>query len=187
MFKKMSFFTSLFFILFVLYLNVDAAIISFDPLEDPIIVAPNESFQIDIYAQEDASLGDLTSYGFYVDTLGSPSLVVFDGYTISNPDYDDFGAGNFVDGFKNSLDPNAGDNILMATLFFTAGEVPGMDTIMVEGLVEDLNGLAYEFGDSDISASISTIVVPIPSAVLLLSSGIFGVTVLRKKFHYFFG
>jgi hypothetical protein len=182
MVKKMSFLASLFFIVFAFYLNANAAVVSFDPPEDSFIVTQYESFQIDIYAQEDAILGDLTSYGFYVDPLNSLSLVTFDGYTISNPDYDDLGAGNFVDGFKNSLDPNAGNNILIATLYFTADEVQGMDTIELEGLSADSNGLAYQFGDSDLSASINVNVVPIPSAVLLLSSGIFGLVGLRKKF-----
>jgi len=169
------------FVFFSGHSAIDAAVISFDP-SGPVAVGPNQAFQIDVFAQEDETKGDLTSFGFYVDPLSSLTAVSFDGYLI-NPDYDYLGLDNFIDGFKNSLDPNAGETILLATLFFTSGNLAGTDTLYLEGLVSDFNGLFYELSGADINAAIDITVtpVPVPGSIWLIGSGLLLMARYRRK------
>lgn len=181
MFKKTSYCVIITIFLLISTVHANAALVSFNSFETSINISPNESFSIDVYAQEDDSLGDLVSYGFYVDPDASLSLVTFNGYAISNSDYEDYGSGNYIDGFKDNIDSNAGDNILLATLFFTAGNATGTEILQIEGFISEFNGLFYEFNESDINASIDINVVPIPGSIWLMGFAIAGLFGFNKK------
>lgn len=169
------------FILIIYAVHANAALVSFNTSETSIEINPNESFAIDVFVQEDDSLGDLVSYGFYVDPDASLSLISFNGYTISNPDYDDLGSENYIDGFKNNIETNAGENVLLATLFFISGNSVGTDVLYIQGLISEFDGLFYDFSESDIAASIDINVVPITGSIWLISFGLLGLVGINKK------
>ncbi|HHP7233111.1 MAG TPA: VPLPA-CTERM sorting domain-containing protein [Desulfobacterales bacterium] len=161
---------------------VQAATVSFEFLDDRIL--PNESFQIEVFAQADASFGDLTAFGFNVDPDNLLEPITFDGYLIG-PDYDDEGGIFPVDVAGSKIDPftsNAGDNVLLATLEFTAGAMPGIYPLEIEGLFDSLAGSGgfYENFDADLVGTTDVNVVPIPAAAWLLVSGLLGIIGVRR-------
>jgi hypothetical protein len=155
------------------------AVVSFNILDNAIMV--NESFDVEVFVMEDADAGDLTIFGFDVDPSRELSLMTFDGYMVG-PDFEDEGSGSFVAG-SNWFNPNAGSNILLATLSFTAGLLAGTDTLNIEGLFDGFDhGLYYEESNKNITGSVDIQIIPLPGAAWLLAFGLLGLLGLRKKF-----
>jgi hypothetical protein len=101
-----------------------ALLVTLDVLDDYIMVG--EDFNVDVSVYDDGTLGDLTSFGFDVDPWASLSLFSYDGYTVASDfedlgyNYDDTLPDNYVGGWYTGLG-NAGQNVLLANLSFTAG------------------------------------------------------------------
>jgi hypothetical protein len=159
-------------------------IASFDIL-DPLIEV-GDNFDVEVSVFDEGALGDLTGFGFDVDPFGELSLISFDSYTIG-PDYFDLGSG-----FGNPIEGayigsgNAGTDLLLATLSFTALSI-GTDTLNVEELFDGLfSGLFYEaLAPSDgesILGSTNISVVPEPATLLLLGFGLLGLAAVKRKF-----
>jgi hypothetical protein len=162
--------------------SAQAVAISFNILDPDIEIG--ESFDVEVSVFDDSmALGDLTGFGFNVDPLGSLTLFSFNPPPGIGPDYADVSSGgNNVSGVY--IGPgNANMDVLLATLSFTAGLVPGTDTLEIEGIFDGLFfGLFYEFGDESIVASTPiTINVPEPTTVLLFGAALIGLAGLRRK------
>jgi len=173
----------------VVYLGIMPAqatkIADFNVLDSYITVG--ESFDVEVSVYDDGALGDLTGFGFDVDPAFSLTLFSFDSYAVG-PDFTDQGMGSYVAGL-NWLNFNAGQDVLLATLSFTAGALPGTDTLEIEGIFDGWDhGLYYVFGDEGISGAIDIDInrtgqaVPEPATMFLLGSGLFGLAGFRKKF-----
>jgi hypothetical protein len=157
---------------------------TFNPPDDPIIVNVGDSFGVEVFAQGSFDWGDLTGFGFDVDPFGQLSNISFNSYTIG-PGFDDWGSGSFVSGVFDpfSFPPNAGQNVLLATLSFTALSI-GTDTLQIEGIfsIPSNSGLFYENRNESIEGHTNISVVPAPATILLLSSGLLGLAGIKRKF-----
>ncbi|MCK5232981.1 MAG: hypothetical protein KAR13_22100, partial [Desulfobulbaceae bacterium] len=149
---------------------------SFNVLDSYIEIG--ESFDVEVSVYDDGTLGDLTGFGFDVDPFATLSLFSYD-YATLDLNFDDGGtSGSYVGGLYNGTG-NAGTDVMLATLSFTAGFTVGTDTLSIKGLYDGWDhGLYYEFDDplvgQDILGSINIDVnplgapVPEPATMLLL-------------------
>ena len=178
---------------FVSAAHTSAAVISFNILDT--YIETGENFDVEVYVQEDSGVGDLTAFGFDVDPFNSLSLFSYNGYSVG-PDFEDNGYNsnpiflpvNYVAGL-NWFNPNAGVNVLVATLSFTAGTAAGTDNLSILGLYDGFDhGLYYEdfFYEASIDASTEITInssqpVPEPASLWLLGIGMVGMARLRWK------
>ena len=144
-------------------------------------ITVGESFDIEVSVYDDGALGDLTIFGFDVDS-SALSLFSYGNATLAT-DFDDAGiGGDYIGGLYNGMD-NAGTDVLLATLSFTAGATAGTDTLSIEGLFDDFSGLYYECGNEDIRGNIRIAIDPIPepSTILLIGAGLLGLLGYSRK------
>ena len=173
-------------VVFVSAAHTSAAVISFNILDT--YIETGENFDVEIYIQEDESVGDLINFGFDVGPFNSLSLFSYNGYTVGN-DYIDIGFDSYIAGAKISVDSNAGANVMVATLSFTAGTAAGTDNLSILGLYDGFDhGLYYEdfFYEASIDASTEITInssqpVPEPASLWLLGIGMVGLARLRWK------
>lgn len=165
---------------------VQATTISF--IVSDSYITTGESFDIDVFAQEDESAGDLWLFGFDV---GSLSLSSYDGYAVDSAWRDEGDSSNYVAGsWDDTTVGNAGTNILLATLSFTAGGTSGTETLFIEGIGTAPNwdrGAYYSdvYPPFDISGELSITIhdtpVPEPGTLLLFGAGLLGLAGFRRR------
>jgi hypothetical protein len=160
-----------------------ATIIADLEVSDSFITA-GESFEVVVSVSDDDSSGALAAFGFDVDPLGGLSLLSYDGYTIGDDFFDVSYPPSNVSGFSDPDVVNQADFVWLATLSFTALGA-GTETILIEGLLNEFNGLTYLFSEADVFGSIDVTVnsapVPEPASLVLVSFGIIGICALRRK------
>jgi hypothetical protein len=163
--------------------SVQAVTVSFNVSDNVIEIG--ESFEVEISVFDGSmALGDLTGFGFDVDPLGMLTLFSYNPPPAIDPDYADVSlGGNNVSGAYIGLG-NANTDVRLATLSFTAGQVPGTDTLEIEGIFDgSFFGLFYEFGDESIVGSTPITIndVPEPATVLLFGAALIGFAGFRRK------
>src|SRR4030095_14965743 len=151
-------------------------------------ITVGESFSVGVRAHAELSAGDLTAFGFDVDPNGTLTLLSYDTHTIG-PDYADVSVAlNEVVGEYNGIG-NAGQNVLLASLGFTALSA-GPENLLIQGVFDGLfKGGYYENLDADIVGSLALEVhepgLPgIPDSgfsLVLLSLGLLGMGALRPQ------
>ncbi len=157
-------------------------------------ITVGESFEVQVWVNDDIIGVDkvLTSFGFDVDPSDSLSLITYDDYTMGPQFLDDDILPNDVNGFAF---PAVGDDdILLATLSFTAGPMAGLETLTVQGLFDGMFEGLYYLGLPDltelnfnIDASLDLVIgeavasVPEPSTVVMMGLGLVGTALIRKK------
>ena len=151
---------------------------------------------MDIFAREDASIGDLWLFGF--DLFYPGSLLILDGVTIGSSFLDEGDGATYIGGsILNPLDANAGDNIHLASLFFTAGLIQGFHKISIIGdpLGSQPDRGAYysntgtgNFSDLPILGETNITIhqavvnpVPEPGTFILMGLGLLGLLRIKRK------
>lgn len=122
-------------------------------------IVVGESFSVDVLAQAALGDGDLTAFGFDVDPNGTLTRVSYDGHTIG-PDYTDLSVAlNEVVGEYNGIG-NAGQNVLLASLDFTALSA-GSESLLIQGIFDgEFKGGYYENLDADLAGLLTFTVIP---------------------------
>lgn len=153
----------------------------------------DETFSVDVYAQEEAAIGELTSFGFDVEDV---PLLIYTGYGVAAFDWVDTGYNtntdldaSYVAGFwSDPFATNAGSSILLSTLNFTAGSSAGTTTLSIRGIYDNWDHGAYYdvagqdiLGTLDITIHGATATVPEPGSALLLGLGMAGIAGLLRK------
>ena len=144
-------------------------------------IETGESFDVEVSVFDDGTLGDLTSFGFDIDS-SALSLFSYDYATLAADFWDAGTTGDYVGGVYLGTN-NANTDVLLATLSFTAGATAGTDTLSIEGLFDDFSGLYYECGNEDIRGNIRIAIDPIPepSTILLIGAGLLGLLGYSRK------
>lgn len=152
--------------------------LSFELSDSRIYVG--ETFEVNVSTSFEAAL-EIASFAFEIDPLNllpGGGILSFEGWTIAAPLLEPlFPVTGLVAGEGDLFNPTfGGGNVPLATLTFRALGA-GMETVSVEGLVNDFNGISlYDFdgdalADYDISDSFEVSVhVPDTGATLSLLS-----------------
>jgi hypothetical protein len=140
---------------------------------------PGEQFTIDVVAHDVAAGDELLAFGFDLDY--DPSWFG-DGYTIAPAFTDDSSFFSNTDIAGSTSSGPSGDNILLASLFFTPSTA-GTFNFGISSDPSDLNeGLfTLDYPRVDITTSVPVHVVPEPSTLLLLGSALGALVKLRKQ------
>lgn len=148
--------------------------------DDYITVGESFDVTITLDAAPD-TYGALTTFGFDVINV---SGLTYDGYVFGS-NYDNgmmetSGTSSHVEGFLDFFADNTGEQIVLATLSFTAGEVVGLGSFGLLG-----SPLFYEgYIDEGISLSVTTSInapVPEPATIFLLLTGMVGIAGVSRR------
>ena len=147
--------------------NAHAVIVSLNVLDNHIEVG--EHFGVEVWVDNEGLSEELLAFGFDVDTSGNH--ISYLGYAIGSG-FDDFSNPSNFNNVSGDAFPGIADNdVLLATLSFSADSV-GVDSLALDGLYDGLfYGLFYEVSGFDLSASTNISVlqrsVPAPGTMLL--------------------
>jgi hypothetical protein len=150
-------------------------------------VSVGGTLQVQVWADCQSEPIELAAFGFDVDPGDTLSFLTYDGYTLG-PEAADASDPSNPKNVSGLYFPAATDSeVLLATLAFT-GKAAGTETLMVQGLVSDLAGLFFTESLSpfdpvefDIDASETLTVVPEPSSILAVVSGLTGFVAWRRR------
>ncbi len=185
-------------VLFLIFLTLStdplgAVTITFDVKDTYIEVG--ETFEVDIFAQEDVSKGDMWLFGFDVDPLTTLSLFSLNDYNVGSIFLDEGDGSHYVAGsILDPFEPNAGDNLHLATLSFSAGGIDGTQTLSAFGdpLDPSFDRGAYYYNlttdeafdlmiSEEIDITIHKATVPEPTTLLLFGMGILGLSRIGRS------
>ena len=161
-----------------------AVMVGFNVLDDYIEVG--ESFDVEVWVDgEDIGI-DLLWFGF--DVVTPDIFFTYTGYTLGDDFMGFSGPDTYVSGMAFPAIP---DDVVLATLSFSADAV-GTDTLWADGPYDSARyGLSYGFFPNSIGFDIDAITditvnaaapIPEPGTLLLLSAGLIGLGLSRKKF-----
>jgi hypothetical protein len=140
-----------------------------------------EAFDIGVIAVDVAASDEVLAFGF--DVIHSKSFK-FNTATVGTGFFDDSEllpdtdvAGSAFPGIQGS------DDITIATLNFTASLAGIYSLVIYTDLADRNEGLfTFDLGQIDITTNSKVSVVPIPTTLLLLGTGLSGLLVLKRRF-----
>ena len=178
-------FSTMFFLCFFVVSSALAEpMVSLNLLDSYITVG--ESFDVEVWADGDDIGEGLLAFGFDV-SMDYGTCFSYNGYAVESGFDDDSADGfNPHDVGGSVFEAIFDDDVLLATLSFSA-LAAGTDHLNIWGPNDlDFSGLYYEVGLFDINASLAititdSVPVPEPSTLLLVGAGLAGLVGMRRK------
>lgn len=139
----------------------------------------NQTFTVDVFVSGIASTDQLLAFGFDV---GVDAGLTYSSASVASPFLDDSGFFPTTDVAGSAFPSIFGDGILLSTLSLTTGTTSGLLNLAVLTTPHDLGfseglftlGATYNIGETATVEVIGSSTVPLPSTLLLMGLGLFG-------------